>query len=377
MKQFLKIIVPLALACVSAASCVDRNGGGEPLRMLVGTYTKGNDSKGVYYYEFDEKTVDFRLLDTARAWNPSFVIPSADGRSAYCVCESADGREGACAFSLGDTAIDSVNFSSNVPEGRLELSGAPCNIVVVGKHAITSNYRGGTLSVFPLEEDGSLGAMSHVFVPENDPGIVSHMHCATLSPDGKHLYANDLGADIVYRFDVVDGEADMENPHVAYRLDRDTHPGPRHSVFSADGRFMYLICELGDELDVFRCDGGELSLISSRKAYDGDGHGSADIHISPDGRFLYTSHRLKKDGISIFRIDPSSGDVVNIGFCPTGRHPRNFAITPDGKYLLCACRDDNRIEIFSIDARSGMLEATGKSLDLPAPVCIQFWVAGK
>ena len=118
-------------------------------------------------------------------------------------------------------------------------------------------------------------------------------------------------------------------------------------------------------------DGGELTPIQTLTAYKGKGHGSADIHISPDGRFLYTSHRLKEDGIAIFSIDEATGKVKKAGYQPTGRHPRNFAITPDGNWLLCACRDDNRIEIYSIDKKTGALTSSGKAIEVGAPVCVQ------
>ena len=114
------------------------------------------------------------------------------------------------------------------------------------------------------------------------------------------------------------------------------------------------------------------SPIQTLTAYDGEGHGSADIHLSPDGRFLYTSHRLKEDGIGIFCVDPESGLVRRIGYQPTGRHPRNFAISPGGKFLLCGCRDENAIEIYAIDPDTGLLSLTGKTISVGAPVCVQF-----
>ncbi len=94
--------------------------------------------------------------------------------------------------------------------------------------------------------------------------------------------------------------------------------------------------------------------------------------LSPDGRFLYTSHRLKEDGIAIFSVDPASGKVTRTGFQPTGTHPRNFAISPDGRYLLCACRDSNAIKIYTIDKNSGALSPAGKAIEVGAPVCVQF-----
>ena len=107
-------------------------------------------------------------------------------------------------------------------------------------------------------------------------------------------------------------------------------------------------------------------------ADEGQGGGSADIHISPDGRFLYTSHRLKKDGISIFAIDPKRGTLKKVGYQLTGIHPRNFAITPNGKYLLVACRDDNKIQVFQRNETTGTLTDTSQHISVDKPTCIIF-----
>ena len=375
-----------AIACIILSSCGNPGNGSSTLRMLVGTYTK-TDSQGVYLYEFNQDDATFTLLDTAKAGSPSFIVPSEDGRFAYSVSEFNDGSEGACSYKLGDGSIDVLNFQSsnpalpcapqavngaNIPLGQTP-GGAPCNIVVANGQVITSNYMGGTLSVFPIEEDGSLGPMSGMFIPKNDEGIISHIHCATVSPDGRYLFVNDLGADIIYRFRLGAGGVDLSDPQEAFRFDRDAHPGPRHMVFSRDGRFAYLLGETGDNLTVFSYSDGVLTRISSRTAYDGEGHGSADIHLGPDGKFLYTSHRLKKEGISVFKVDGKSGDVEEAGFFPTGGHPRNFAITPNGKYLLCACRHSNAIEVYSIDGRNGGINKTGTAIAVPEPVCIQLF----
>ena len=121
---------------------------------------------------------------------------------------------------------------------------------------------------------------------------------------------------------------------------------------------------------VMRYNDGKLTEIQTLMADEGGGRGSADIHISPDGKFLYTSHRLKKDGIAIFSINPQTGVLTKVGYQLTGLHPRNFAITPNGKYLLVACRDDNTIQIFERNANTGLLVDTQKRINLGKPVCL-------
>lgn len=363
MKRIIAITLgAAALVCLS--SCKDEKPASQ-LKMLVGTYTEGTGSEGVYMFDFNSETAEYTLLDTARTGNPSFIIPA--GERAYAVSEFNDGRQGVCSFLLREDSIDVLNFRPGTGED-------PCNIVLVDGNVITSDYTGGKLSVFPVLRDGSLDSMSFQFIPElRSSDTVPHIHCTAVSPDGKYIFVTDLGSDFIYRAELNGRGLPPWNFEVAYSFDAAGHPGPRHLTFSEDGKFAYLINELGDIISAFRYNEGELELISSAIAYSGEGHGSADIHISPDGNYVYTSHRLKGEGIAIFKRNKKTGELTPAGFQPTGKHPRNFAISPDGNLLLCACRDDNRIEIYSIDKKTGALTDTGKTIEVPAPVCIQMY----
>ena len=316
----------------------------------------------------------------APSGNPSFVVASTDGTRAYAVNEFNDGRQAVSAFTLTANSIELIN---TIPIPKEEFNGEdPCNILYDGKTVITSNYTGGSLTAFALAPGGGILGYTqwfssgveytHVLTGEKTDTEPAHMHCAVVSPDGKYYFVTNLGNDCIHRFERREGFRPLGEHTTAWKHRGLRKYGPRHLTFSADGRFAYLICELTDHLVVFSYNDGELSPIQTLKAYKGRGCGSADIHLSPDGRFLYTSHRLKEDGISIFSVDPASGKVTKAGYQPTGIHPRNFAISPDGRFLLCACRDANAIEIYAIDKQSGALSPTGKAIEVGAPVCVQF-----
>ena len=121
-----------------------------------------------------------------------------------------------------------------------------------------------------------------------------------------------------------------------------------------------------------RYEDGNLTPVQTIEADSLHAAGSADIHITPDGRFLYASNRLQGDGIAIFSIDQATGELTKVGYQLTGIHPRNFLITPDGKFLLCACRDSDLTQIFSIDPETGLLSDTGRSIASSKPVCLKF-----
>lgn len=350
----------------------------QELLFLVGSYTR-TEAEGVSLYAFDPATAGTRLLATAPSGNPSFVIPSPDGTMAYAVNEYHDGRQGVSSFSVGADTLALLQYLP-IPE---DAGGEdPCNILCTGDALVTSNYTGGTVTAFSLDGDGRIEGLSQQFSAGKTvtAGIwnpsqweeKAHMHCAVLSPEGRYIFVTNLGNDCIHRFDRGTDGAPLKNAQIAWSHHGVRKFGPRHMVFSADGRFAYLLCELGDKLVVFSYDDGTLTPIQTLTAYKGKGHGSADIHLSPDGRFLYTSHRLRRDGIAIFSVNPRNGKVKAAGYQPTGTHPRNFALSPDGRFLLCACRDDNRIEIYRVAPDSGLLTRTDQTIETGAPVCIQW-----
>ena len=258
---------------------------------------------------------------------------------------------------------------------------APCYIWVDKRNrlVVTANYNGGSISTFPLWEDGTLAPATEYVYAGGTAGSqrqsAPHLHCVYASPDERFLYANDLGTDRIYFYELA------ESARKGLTLQKvspeffslPSGEGPRHSVFHPNGKWMYVIGELSGRVTVFAYADGKLSPIQTVEADAAHASGSADIHTTPDGRFLYVSNRLKDDGIVCFSIDPKSGMLTEAGKQATGIHPRNFVITPNGKYLLCACRDSNVIQIFEINPSTGQLKNTGKEIKTAQPVCLK-WV---
>ena len=148
--------------------------------------------------------------------------------------------------------------------------------------------------------------------------------------------------------------------------------GPRHLTFAPNGSYAYLINELSGTVIAFEYNDGELKEIQTIAADTVGAKGSGDIHISPDGKFLYASNRLKADGLAIFSIHPENGMLTKVGYQLTGIHPRNFIITPNGKYLLVACRDSNVIQVYERNTDTGLLTDIHKDIKMDKPVCIKF-----
>ena len=363
MKMSIKYAPIAALAAL--ASCTGASDS-DVITMLVGTYTY-DTSHGIYSFAFDQENGSFQQLDSAQISNPSYLCISPDARHAYSVTESGE-NSSVSAFDF-DAATGSLKLINTV-----SADADPCHIALLpGNRLCIANYSGGTVGIYHIANDGSLAddyrnfAFNAPVGPDSIRQKIAHIHFSLPSPDGKMLIVNDLGTDRIHRLDISgDSVKVLDDVPVAPGY------GPRHSAFSPDGKMLYLLNELSGHICSFRYDSGNLSLCEDIFADEANGRGSADITISPDGRFLYASHRLINDGISIFAIDANDGSLSKVGYYNTGIHPRNFIITPNGKYMLVACRDNNNIEILTRDTNTGALSATGKTICVPRPVCIKF-----
>lgn len=368
-------------ACTSApkqqAEATTENKHG--MYMLVGSYA-APEEEGIKVYRFNEDTGDAEYVSGLKGIsNPSYLTPSADGEKIYAVGED----EG-----LTSTA-NALRFDKR--KGRLTLlnsqptqGGAPCYITLSPSEqfVLTANYMGGSITVFPVEKEGKLSADARLITfagkgPDKERQTQPHLHCVTFTPDHQFLLANDLGTDRIHVFPV-NREAtgsiagSLLNEIKAYDVEIEPGSGPRHLCFHPNGKFAYLINELSGKVIAFSYQKGKLGAIQSIEADTVGAKGSADIHISPDGKFLYASNRLKADGIAIFAINPQEGTLTKAGYQLTGIHPRNFILTPNGRYLLVACRDSNSIQVFERDKKTGLLKDTGKTIKMNKPVCLKF-----
>ncbi len=345
------------------------------LFLIIGTYTQGG-SNGMYVYKFNPETGTSSYSSSVAINNPSYLVVNHQENHIYSVSENEDNE---------NSTVNAFTFDKK--EGKIVLQNsqqvfgaAPCyiNIGKKDRYVVTANYIGGSISVFKTDMDGSLlpiiqqinfsGSSVHD-VRQNQ----SHLHCVVFSPDYNHLFATDLGSDRIYKFDV---DYDHEGSFLSFGtppyVEVTAGSGPRHLTFHPNQKYAYLINELGGTVTVFEYSNGNLVEIQTTISDKFKAEGSADIHIHPNGKFLYASNRLKKDGISIFKINENDGKITRIDYERTDIHPRNFIISPNGKFLLVANQDSNTIQTFSIDLETGLLSDNQEDIIIDMPVCLKF-----
>jgi len=342
--------------------------------FLVGTYTNTGKSQGIYSYELNGKTgiVTQKSVATGVS-NPSFLCVTPDRKFVYSVNESADGSA-ANAFSFHPKTGKLTLLNRSLTNGK-----GPCFISATPKHVFTANYGGGSLSVFARKADGSLSDLKQKIQHRGssvnlDRQAEPHVHQVIVTKNMRFVLANDLGTDkvTVYKYnpDAVD---EILTPWDT--LDVKKGSGPRHIAFSRNGKLAYLVQELDGTVSVLSLQNGKLDLLqettlisdSNQKAW------AADIHLSPDGKFLYATNRAPANNITCYNV-LKDGRLENYFRISThGDGPRNFALTPDGKFLLVAHQFSNNIVIFKRDTKTGILTDTGERIDVGAPVCLVFY----
>ena len=344
------------------------------LYLFVGSYAEAS-TPGISLYHLDSETGESHLLKTfAGILNPSYLALSRDGKFLYAVSETAAPEAKLVAYAF-DKEKKELCLLNAQPTGGSD----PCFVWVdsLRRLAVTANYTGGNISFFPIAADGSLLPAKVVDFQGGTLGSARqerpHLHCIYASPDERFLYGNDLGCDRIYKYDLRSKQARLEaQTGTPAEFALPAGEGPRHTIFHPNGKWAYLLSELSGRVAAMRYEEGNLIPFQFIEADPFNAAGSADIHISPDGRYLYASNRLKGDGIAIFEINPQSGKLEKLGYRLTGIHPRNFNITPNGKLLLCACRDSNVIQVFRRDLQTGFLHDTELDIHTSKPVCLLF-----
>ncbi len=346
--------------------------------LIIGTYTRANTanpSEGIYVYKFNTNTGSFSAVSVAKGIkNPSFLTVSPNEKFIYSVGETdGDGSVSAFGFDKKSGILTKLNTQSS--------GGAnPCHVSIdkTGKWVLVGNYTGGSLSILPVEADGSLGHATQTIQHEGKGTNAarqekSHVHSVNIAPNNVDVFVPDLGIDkvVTYSLDTKNGKLLEGKPAFTKVADGS---GPRHFTIHPNGKFAYVIQELSSTITAFNYTKGSLSAfqtISTLPKDSKENNACADIHISPNGKFLYGTNRFY-DAIVTYSIDQKTGKLTYIENVPVlGEIPRNFMITSNGKFVLVANQKTDNITIFKRDAKTGKLTPTGKQIEVPVPVCLK------
>lgn len=346
--------------------------------LFIGTYTT-KDSKGIYVYNFNAATgAASWVSNTDSAANPSYLAIAPNQKYVYAVNETHGENGGKVSAYTFDKATGKLTLLNQQSTGGAD----PCYVSVSKNNnwVAVANYSGGSCAAFAANRDGSLQPYSQLLQDSGNGANLkrqekAHVHSTVFSPSQDYLFTPDLGTDkvMIYKF----------TQNISKPLTPATRPytpispgnGPRHLTFHPNQKFAYLIQELSGTVGVYRYSNGDLTSIQSLATHPAGfkgNIGSADIHVSPDGKFLYASNRGDENTITIFSVNAVTGKIALKGYQSVlGKTPRNFIIDPTGNYLLAANQDSDNIVIFKRNKQTGLLTPTGKQIKISMPVCLQ------
>ncbi|MGN8120857.1 lactonase family protein [Pseudomonas sp. 22082] len=364
----------------------------ESFQFLVGSYT-ADTSEGIYRMNFNSATgqIDAKPLQVIKSENPSWLTLSKDQRRLFVVNENGPGQKDPVGR-VSSYAIDPKTHALSLINQVQSLGNEPTHSSLSGdaSHLFVSNYSvmedpGGTLAVLPVGSDGKLKPVVQMSAhPASRINLErqasNHVHSTVSSPDGRYVFSNDLGADkvFVYLFDPKANPDLPLTPAMTASVPLPAGSGPRHLLFSADGKHAWLTMEMSAQVAVFDYHDGVLTqtqLVDLAAGQPTSDKAAAALHASADGKFLYVSNRGTANQLLVFAIDPASGQLKELQRRSVeGDHPREFSLDPSGKFLLIANQKSNQIVVVERDDKTGLLGKTVQKLPMDAPSDIKFLV---
>jgi 6-phosphogluconolactonase len=345
----------------------------EKQHFFVGTYTEklghvDGKGEGIYSCTLDDDG-KIEIIHTAKGIaNPSFVTVSPDKKYLYAVAENGGKPE----QPFGSVVAYKINTDYSLLKiNEVASYGvAPCHVSVDDKQrfVFVANYATGNIVSYKILENGalsdSIGTRQHVSSPQNSGAGKAWAH--QVVPIGNDLFSADKGGDRIYGYHIEANGSLTEFQQV----NTANGAGTRHLAF---GKHLYAINENNSTIDVFNLNQSiqtpnSQTISTLPQGFSGKNY-CADIHISPNGKFVYGSNR-GHNSIAIFSVSETTGQLTLVGHESTrGEIPRNFMITPDGKKMLVANQNSSTIVVFDIDEKSGKLTFQASSA-VPTPVCL-------
>lgn len=365
---FTSLILLGALAALSARAA--------DMYVYFGTHRSG-PGIGFSIAHFDTDTGALTKPEfIMEAVEPAFFVVPPDGKHLY-TCNS--GRPGAISAYAIDPKSGHLTFLNQQPSGGDDPSYVCLD--KTGRYALTANYLSGTIAALAIKPDGSLGDRTAFFQHTGssvNPQRQMHpfAHSIIVDPSNRFVLVADLGVDkvFVYRFDEKTGSLTPNDPPF---VTIKPGSGPRHVKFHPNGKWVYVISEIGSTVTGFNWDGAqgaltEFQTVSTLPEGFTNTSTCAELEIHPNGRFLYGSNR-GHDSLAVFGIDETTGRLTPIQHVSTqGKTPRNFAFDPTAKWILCTNHGSNNAVVFRVDETTGRLTPVGQPVEVPYPFCERF-----
>lgn len=337
----------------------------------VSTYTMG-DNHGIKIFDVDMEKGRLIKKDQVEITNSSYVTISHNSKYLYSITDF-----GVEAYRIEDNgSLVEINW------GNINgMRGCYLSTDYQDKLLFVAGYHDGKITVLRLREDGGVGEITDEIYHKGLGSIVErnyrpHINCVKMTRDNKYLCAADLGMDHVnvYRVDHHTGKLKM-----ADIIRSEQASAPRHLKFSRDGRFLYIVHELKNYVDVYSYEEinnnpefEKIQTISTLNEYHATTSAASALNLSMDMKYLLSSN-AGDNSVIVYHIDEETGLLTKLFCLPvSGDYPKDAALFPDNKHLVSLNHDSGTLTFFHVDLKKGLIVMNGKGMEVDRPNCIIF-----
>jgi len=333
-------------ALLSSLGCLAAMASAHAAGTIV--YVSSADAQEIAVLSLDRASGELKPIENVAVGGTAMPMAlSPDRRMLYAALRSQPFRVVSFAIDAGSGRL--------TKRGEASLADSMANIDVdrSGRWLFAASYGGNKITVNAIAQDGTVGAVQQLVATK------PNAHAIHADAANRYVLATSLGGDnlSVWRFDPASGALTANEPALAAAPAKS---GPRHFTWDAAQRRLYLLCELDASLFVYDWDAASGTLHEAQRTsalpagFSGGAPWAADLHLTPDGKFLYASER-RSSTLATYKVDAASGRLELIGHTPTEKTPRGFAIDPSGRYLIAAGQDSNGVTVYAIDPANGAL----------------------
>lgn len=341
----------------------------------VSTYTSGikGNKYGIRIYDVDMDNGRFIEKDQVEITNSSYVTISHNEKNLYSITD----------FGVEAYRIEKDGSLSVINEASINgMRGCYLSTDYKDEFLFVAGYHDGKITVLRLAEDGSVGEITDEIFHKGLGSIAErnfrpHVNCVKMTRDNKYLCAADLGMDHinVYALDHVTGKLKLVD---IIRSEQES--APRHMKFSKDGRYLYIVHELKNYIDVYKYEERKendpefekIQTISTLNNYHAGGSAASACNLTMDFNYLISSN-AGDNSVIVYDIDKENGLLSKIFCLPiSGDYPKDCALFPDNKHLVSLNHLSNTMTFFNVDLKKGLIVMNGKEMPVDQPNCIIF-----